>query len=208
MNRRPRSTRRARTGGLTLVEIIIATSVLVVGLTGLVAAILSATRLRQMNAEYAKARAAAESTLSAIRGMPGLLQAYDRFGGGGDHETFAVQGLAEPSPGEPAGRVIVWRRKSALKNDPPPAPDPASTLPFPQDEILAAQQAFSTTFPAPLESSAGIQGTGWNDFLDTNGDGIVDGADAPRILPVTVRIRWRSRSGVVTRYFSTVVGRR
>jgi len=51
-------------------------------------------------------------------------------------------------------------------------------------------------------------GTAWNDFLDTNGDGTVDAGDDPQVMPVTVRIRWRSNTGIKTKHFSAVMGRR
>ncbi len=181
-------------------------AVLVVAIVGLVSAILAATRLRQLNAEQSSARNEAERVLSAVRGMQSVRDAYARFGGGGSQETFDVHGLAGPSAGERSGRVIVWRLKSSLTvRTNPPQPDPLSTLNIPAAELLEAQASFSGSFPAPLQTMAGVAGTAWDDFFDTNGDGAYNSLDEPRLMPVTVRIRWRSRSAVVTRYFSTVV---
>lgn len=181
-------------------------AVLVVAIVGLVSAILATTRLRQLNSEQSAARNEAERVLSAVRGMQSVRDAYARFGGGGSQETFDVHGLSGPSAGERPGRVIVWRRKSSLTNRAaPPQPDPLSALAIPAGDLLEAQASFSGSFPAPLDAVAGVTGTAWDDYFDTDGDGAYNSLDDPRLMPVTVRIRWRSRSAVVTKYFSTVV---
>ena len=59
-----------------------------------------------------------------------------------------------------------------------------------------------------VDSMPNAVGTGWNDYLDTNGDGLVTGADDPQLMPVSVRIRWRSPSGIATQYYSAIIGRR
>ena len=206
--RRERCSRKA-CGGFTLLETIIAMSVLFISMAGIVSAYLSCMWVRQVSSERALARNAAEQTLSAIRGLPGIVDAYLRFGGGGAEETFTVRGLQDPSPNEPVGRVIVWRRKSSLKNRvTPPQPDPGSALAMSQDDILAAQVAFSSVFPPMMDMVADQAGTGWDDYMDTNTDGMVNTTDDPQLMAVTVRIRWRSRSGITTHYFSAVVGRR
>jgi hypothetical protein len=95
--------------------------------------------------------------------------------------------------------VIVWR----LKGGNPP--DPGSGLPLTGADLQEARDRFGMAFPLALtgrETAAGAE------FLDTNGDGNVDGGDRPSIMPVTVRLRWRSHSGVVTEYFNTIVGDR
>ncbi|MHC4777270.1 MAG: type IV pilus modification PilV family protein, partial [Planctomycetota bacterium] len=51
-------------GGLTLLEVIVSSLILSVALVGLIAALISETRLRQVNKEKALARNAAERTLS------------------------------------------------------------------------------------------------------------------------------------------------
>ena len=190
-------TGRSGSGGLTLLEVIISTAVLSVAMVGLVAGLLSAMRLRQLNEEKALARNAAERALSAMRGMPSISDAYDRFGGGGREETFDVYGLASPGGGELVGRVIVWRRK----NGNPPDPDSAMT--WPPADLLEARQRFGRPFPLTMVGEEGPFGI---DYLDTNADGVVDGTDTPSLMPVTVRIRWRSRAGIITEYFSTVIG--
>ena len=101
--------------GISLIETVIAMSILFIGLAGIVSAHISSMRLRQVNAERALSRNAAEQVFSGIRGMPGLVDAYQRFGGGGPEETFDVRGLQTPAPGQPVGRVIVWRLKNSLK---------------------------------------------------------------------------------------------
>jgi len=186
-------------GGLSLIEVIVDTLILSVALVGLVAALISEMRLRQVNTEKALARDAAGRALSAIRGMLDLVEAYGRFGGGGPEETFDVHGLALPAPGTPVGRVIVWRDKGGNP------PDPASSLPLAGADLQEARTRFGMAFPLTL---VGRETAARNDFLDTNGDGNVDGADRPSIMPVTIRLRWRSHSGIVTEYFNTIVGDR
>lgn len=185
--------------GLTMVEVVISCMVLAIALVGLVSGLLSSMRLREMNNEKATARNAAEQAISAIRGMPTIIEAYSRFGGGGPEETFDVYGLAAPGGGETVGRIIVWRLKSGN-----PA-DPSSALNLTGQDLADARTRLGIAFPIPL---IGDEGLARNDFLDTNGDGVANGADTPSLMPVTVRVRWRSRSGIVTEYFSTVIGRR
>jgi prepilin-type N-terminal cleavage/methylation domain-containing protein len=190
-------TRNHAARGMTLIEVIFATAILAVALVGLIAALLSSMRLRQMNAEKALARNAAEQALSAMRGMENLHSAYARFGGGGPEETFNVYGLAVPPGAAGVAQVIVWRRKAGNP------PDPASTLALSAADIQEAQSRFGMPFPLSLVGKEGPAGA---DFIDTNGDGIVNAVDTPSLMPVTIRVRWRSRSGIITEYFSTVLG--
>jgi type II secretory pathway pseudopilin PulG len=192
-----------------MIETMISMAVLMIAMASIMTTLLNGTRLRQVNEDNARARNAAEETLSAIRGMMNIPDAYNRFGGGGAEEIFNIRGLQGLAPNTPAGRVIVWRLKSSLKDRAtPPQPDPGSALILSQNELLEAQRAFSDTYPGILDSAANATGTAWDDFLDTNGDTFVDAADDPQVMPVTVRIRWQSQTGVITRYFSAIIGRR
>ena len=188
---------RGSSAGLSLLETIVAALILAVALVGLLAALLSEVRLRRISKERALARNAAERTLSAIRGMPSLVEAYQRFGGAGPGESVDVHGLADPAAGEQVGRVIVWRRKGGNP------PDPASALPLSGADLQEARTRFGMAFPLTL---TGAEGAANPDFLDTNTDGAVNAADMPSLMPVTVRIRWRSQSAVITEYFTTLVG--
>lgn len=185
--------------GLTLIEVIVSSAVLAIALVGLISGLLSSMRLRELNNEKALARNAAEQTLSAIRGMPSIVDAYARFGGGGPEETFDVYGLAEPAAGTPVGRVFIWRSKLGAP------PDPGSAIALSAADRNELHSYFGMTVPITL---VGNEGPVSNDFLDTTGDGVVDAADDPSLMPVTVRIQWRSRAGVITQYFSTVIGLR
>jgi hypothetical protein len=190
-------------------EVLIALSALSIALIGIISAIITCTQLRQVNGEKAHARNAAEQIFSSIRETGGLLEAYNRYGGGGPEETFVVRGLQNPAPNQPAGRVIVWRDKDSLENRiNPPQPDPDSPLAMSQNDILLAQAAFSESFPAVMDTLPFAAGTGWDDFIDTNGNGFVDVSDDPQLFPVTVRIQWRSRTGTGTQYFSSVIGKK
>jgi hypothetical protein len=195
--------------GFGLVDTMIAMAILFIAMAGILSAHVSFVALRQVNMEKAMARNAVEESFSALRGMLGIVEAYNSFGGGSTGETFDIRGLQRPSTGEPVGRIIVWRLRSSLKDQVnPPQPDPGSSLTLDQDDLFAAQVAFSSSFPDVMESISYTTGTGWDDYLDTNNDGAVDGADDPQLLLITIRIRWRSSSGVRTNYFSTIIGRR
>jgi type II secretory pathway pseudopilin PulG len=184
---------------LTLLEVVVSASILAIAMVGLVSALLSSMRLRELNKERAVARNAAEKTLSSLRGMGDIVGAYTRFGGGQTEETFDVTGLADPAPGQSVGRVIIWRQKHGNP------PDPNSPIPWPGTDLQDARTSFGMAFPLTM---IGAEGPAQVDYLDTNLDGFVNGADTPSLMPVTVRVRWRSRSGVITEYFSTVIGRR
>jgi hypothetical protein len=182
---------------LTLVEIMVTSAILLGATITFVAGMLSATHLHRLNTEKATARREGERILTQIRDMPGIVPAYQRFGGGGPGERFAVVGLASPAQGEPVGRIVVWRRKSGAP------PDPASPFAWTPADLAEIRSRFSGGGPLPF---VGKEGTLADDYLDTNRDGFVDENDSPSLMPVTVRIRWRSGHGIVTEYFSAVIG--
>jgi len=201
--------KKDKQSGFTLIETMISMSVMLIAVAGLVSSILMCVKLRQTNEEKAKARNAAEQTFSAIRGMSGIVDAYNRFGGGRSEETFSVSGLSDPSATEQAGRIIIWRLKDSLKDRTnPPNPDPDSSLAFSQTDIRDAQNSFSSSFPNEMESLADTPGINWTDFIDTNGDSLVNSGDSPQLMPVTLRLRWRTRTGMTTQYFSALIGQR
>ena len=74
---------RSTSKGFTLIEVIIAMSVLFIAVASIVSATLVCMQLRQLNHEKALARNSAEQVFSAIRGMPSIIDAYNRFGGSG-----------------------------------------------------------------------------------------------------------------------------
>lgn len=182
--------------GFSLLEVIVASSILAITMVALVSALISGMRLREMNRDKALARNEAERVLSALRGMPTIFDAYSRFGAGGVEETFDVYGLAGP-PGEQVGRVIFWRRKDGNP------PDPDSTYVWTAADLAEAQGRVGMPFPLPLVGAESALG---QDYLDTDGSFTFDGLDQPSIIPVTVRIRWMSRGRAQTEYFSTVIG--
>lgn len=195
--------------GFSLVDTMIAMVMVFIAMAGILSAHVSFVTLRQTNMEKALARNAAEQSFSALRGMLGIVEAYSGYGGGSTGETFDVRSLQRPSANEPVGRVVVWRLRSSLEDQVnPPQPDPASSLTLDYNDLLAAQTAFSSSFPDVMESISYATGTDWDDYLDTNDDGIVDSEDNPQLMPITIRIRWHSSSGVRTNYFSTIIGRR
>ncbi|GEM_PF-3499537 len=185
--------------GFTLIEVMIAVAVVAVALIALLTGLLSSSDLQSANKEALLAQNAAEQVFSGMRGMRDLRAAYLRWGPGGPEETFEVFGLAAPPPGSQVGRVIFWRWKDGSP------PDPSSTAPWTSADLQEARSRLGVPFPLPWTGNEGALGA---DYLDTDGNGIFDTLDEPSLLPVTVRIRWRGRHGVKTRYYSTVLGTR
>src|SRR5262247_363546 len=112
LRRPPKSPARAR-AGLTIVEVIVALSVLVVAASIFCQTLLSAARVRQLNRDNALAADAARVVLERMRNRPfhEIYKAYnedpkdDPGGNGkGPGHLFDVQGL-EPLDDAPQGKV-------------------------------------------------------------------------------------------------------
>ncbi len=181
--------------GLSLVEIVVALSVLVVAASIFCQTLLSTARMRHLNRENALAADAARVTLERMRNEP-FLEIYrdynedpkDDPGGNatGPGYLFDVPGL-EPLEDAPQGKVghIVFPTKTVQVS--PPAG--------------GGKKGGATVLGPPV--------TQWHlreDFVDArlgmprdlNGNNVVDTANHSSdylVLPVRVRIEWKGSSG-------------
>ncbi len=163
------STRGARSGGFTLIELAIATSILMIGIVGVISATSQMHSLRKSNRERVIAqnglRSMAERVHASSHGFTDDLGTWSRdlllvWGPGGSMgNTFVVPGLDSPAPGSPHG-----------------------TLEFVLDE---------TATDDDLGAELGMP-------RDLNGDGDATDTDVQgeaRLLPVIMTLRWRGENG-------------
>lgn len=163
----------AARGGFTLVEVVIASVVLVIAIGGLTGSILAGVKLSRSNEEQARAEAALRSAMARIQGTSfrDVFASYnadplDDPGGLAPGAGFAVDGL------------------DAVEGDPDGLP---GEVIFPSLSI-AGEEQLREDFQDPA----------FNMPRDLSGDGVVDAldhADDYRVLPVRVRVRWRGASG-------------
>lgn len=167
--RRSRAARRAR-GAFTLIELAIATSILMIGIVSVLSASSQMHSLRRSNRDRTLAqnavRSMAERMHAAAHGFsdqPGtwgqeLLETYGP--GGSFGTTFAVEGLTPVEGAESVGGLEIF-----------------------SDETLT---------DAELRAGLGMP-------RDLNGDGDDDDGDVSlgaRLLPVVLTLRWRGENGV------------
>jgi hypothetical protein len=164
---------------MTLIEVAIAASVLVVGLLGFMRVIIMSLDSTAANWEADVATQAAReaieelqaadfATLQATYGMPP--------GGGVPGNAFDVEGL-DPDPADPDGRV--------------------GEIVLP---ILAAGGAIQVREDLQLPELGmprDLNGDGQQDALDHSAD--------KQILPVLVRLRWRGATGIARLEFRTLI---
>lgn len=158
-----------RTDGFTLIEVAIATSILMIGIVSVLSASTQMNSLRQVNRERTLAqnavRSLSERIHAASQGFSDdpntwcneLLALYGPGGTTGD--TFEVTGLAEVEEGEPVGRIVIVTDERRTD--------------------------------AELGRDLGMP-------RDLNGDGDSTDADVSataRILPVTLTLRWTGENG-------------
>lgn len=158
-----------RTDGFTLIELAIATSILMIGIVSVLSASSQMHSLRQVNRERTLAqnavRSISERIHAASQGFSDdpttwcdqLVALYGPGGSSGD--TFEVTGLARADEDEPVGRIAIHT-----------------------DERLT---------DAEIGRDLGMP-------RDLNGDGDTTDADVSataRILPVTITLRWRGENG-------------
>ena len=164
-----------RRRGFTLLEVLIAASVALIALCGLLAAISNSMLVTQQNREYALAMEAARDKIEELRNMPfkDVFAAYNEVTGDDPSSApgadFAVDGLSalDTDPDGQAGKIIF----------PTSAAQPGLL-----DETITAQQ----------------YGVAAN--LDMNGNGTNTDVFDPAtisyvVLPVTVRIEWKGAGG-------------
>ena len=173
---RGRTNRRARAhGGFTLVEVALASVVLIVALGGLTGAILSGLKLSHTNAENARAEAELRMMLAEIQSL-GAAAAYATYN--------EDPGDDLGGPGTAPGSGFEVENMTPVEGDP---------------DGLAGEVIFPASWNGPeLELREDTADPAFNMPRDLNGDGDVDEEDHSEdfvILPVRVRIRWTGASG-------------
>lgn len=156
---------RRRSGGFSIVEVLVATLVLTVGISGAAASIVSAMALTRTNTETALAQQSARRMLEQVRGMDfATAFAVLSVAPGKD---FAVAGL-RPLPGDPDGFVGEVLFPTVLD---------AGVLELRED---VADPAWG--MPRDLDGSGAV-------------DMGLDVAGTYVLLPIRVRVQWQSPAG-------------
>jgi type II secretory pathway pseudopilin PulG len=167
-------------GGFTLLEVAVATLVLLVAVGGLSSAVVSARQLARANEETAIADAAARATAESLQDRLVDVAFRDIFA------SFNADPGDDPGgPGTAPGKDFAVRGLSVRPDDPDGF---VGEIRFPAVDLGAGDLALREDFDDP---SLGMP-------RDLNGDGDQDGADHSDdyvILPVTVRLEWKGVSG-------------
>jgi len=166
-----RSQRAPRTSGLTLVELTVAITVMVIALCATASTVVTTNALNRQSHETAVARKAAESIMEALRNTA-FDTVFARYNGAASDDpggagtapgsNFAVEGLT-PVPGAPGGV--------------------AGQIFFPSVGPALQENVVDATLGMPR---------------DLTGDALIEGFDHAadyRVLPVRVRVSWTGRSG-------------
>ncbi len=168
--------------GMTLVEVVVGLTLLVIGVLGYLHVIVGSVQGADVHRERTRALDAARAQLERLKAVP-IAEVLARFDEDEENDPegpgtapgpfFDVPGLdALPgAPGGAVGRILFPQVDGALRED-----------------------------------------TDWPQFglpRDLNGDGVVDDEDRSedyRILPVRVRIEWRGASGPTQIELGTILG--
>lgn len=160
--------------GFTLVEVVIASLILVIAVGGLTGSILAGLKLSRTNEEGARAEAALRSALARIEDTP-FEQVF---------ATYNADPGDDPGPGAPGASFNV-AGLTAVEDDPDGL---VGEVIFPSVDVGGAfelrEDVVDPSFQMPR---------------DLSGDGLWDNADHSDdyvILPVRVRVRWTGASGV------------
>ncbi|MSR62805.1 MAG: hypothetical protein EXS08_10220 [Planctomycetes bacterium] len=202
---------------MSLVEVVVALSVLVVAASIFGQMLISTTRLRQVNHQNALAADAARVVLERMRNEP-LLEVYRDFNedpkddpkgiGTGPGHLFDVPGL-EAAEGAPGGRVgRVYLPSVAVEVAGSSGTGGASGVSGGKKGLGggtddSAAGAGATQVQWQLREDFGEQSLGMPRDLDGNNK--IEAADRSKgyiLLPVKVRIEWKS--GTATRHFELV----
>lgn len=180
-----RQRRRYTRRGLTLVELAVGMAVLTVGVLSFIQVLVASNRAEAKNRELARAASAARQTLESID-AEAFADAFRRFNDTGADDP----GGANTAP----GKHFAVEGLSAL---------PSDADGFPGEVI----------FPSPTNAPNQLR----EDFAsaelgmprDLNGDNVIDAANHATdywMLPVIVRVRWRSASGPGEYEIKSVIG--
>jgi len=166
-------------GGMTLIEVAIAGSVMVIGLLGFLRVVVMSIGSGAANREADLATQAAKQTIEQLQAanFDTLQDTYGVPPGGGvPGNAFAVPGL-NPDPNDPDGLV--------------------GEIIMPVLVVGGAVQVREDLKMPELGMPRDLNGYGGFDSLDHAGDKL--------IMPVLVRLRWRGAMGVSRMEFRTMV---
>lgn len=159
--------------GLTLIEIMLTTVVMLIAVGGLSSSILSSIRLSRVNDESARAHAAA-------RQMAEIIQDVDF-----DQIFVMFNDDASDDPvGDAPGNLFDIAGLTAIAGDEDGA---VGTILFPTVDTAGGRALREDI----VDEDLGMP-------RDLNGDGVVDSSDHSGdylILPVTIRVQWRGAAG-------------
>ena len=188
---KPLWTRRRRCSrGLTLIEIMIALSMLAIITMALTSSLMTSMNLQQVNKEMEVAMYAAQSGIDSIRAYPEFDQMYTAFRG-------------RYMPGNEPADSGAWS-----------SPDFAAMMADPTDptglEILDGWQVsyiFPETGTSLDETKTGPWFNGVPESIDDNGTADnTNASDEYEMLPVMVRVSWESRIlGDMTTELRTII---
>jgi prepilin-type N-terminal cleavage/methylation domain-containing protein len=181
-----RRNRRARARrGMSLLEVLVSISVLVIGLAGFLQTIVTTSSMESTTSDHSAAAAAARAAIENMRSTP-FDEVFARYNSDADDDLaganpgafFTIDGLRQ-MPGAPAGQV---------------------------GEIVMPVDAAA---PGVLREDLVAEALGFPADLDLNADGDtldVDNTADYRLLPVIVRVSWESRRGPQVFELRTILG--
>ena len=182
--RERRSTGRRRQSGQTLLEVLVGFSVLLVGLVGFVKVIVSSMEASKGTHDAARAKEAARGML----------------------ETLAAQDFT----------TVFKRYNDSTADDPGGVVSPGAdftvsglNVQISDADGFVGEVLFPTNSAAPSELREDQTAVRFGTPRDLNGDGAIDNqnhANDYEILPVAVKISWRSATGNNTLELKTVLG--
>ena len=206
--------------GFTLLEVMVAAAILAIGIVGLLSVLTATQRLQQQTRESTLALNAIRDKLEELRNYPNFREnlnpptqpdrpMVDYYAQAGPHprtgfayNQFAVPGLNPDRP---------WAVTDDVDSD--AFRDLAEAGDTEQDAVVGFVQFFTdetgtdedaTRVGLPMD----LTGDGAATIPNTDVDGDADGFRDYNMVPVTVRVEWRSGTGSRFMQVSTVIGRR
>jgi prepilin-type N-terminal cleavage/methylation domain-containing protein len=180
---RPEQSPRLRTGtgeaGFTLIEIIMGTTVLAIGICGLAVTLVYSMSLAETNRESSEARIAAKEILERVRAVP-----VERI-----FSTFNA--TTEDDPGGAPGSTFQLTRSSA--DGATAAYTGLVEFPTGDDPGVLREDLADTQLGMPR---------------DLNGDGVIDAGNHAtdyQLLPLRIKVVWRGKNGPRTFELCTVL---
>ncbi len=176
---------RGNQTGTSLLELVVAMAFVLIAMQGLIGILTSSSRASGANFETAKAKEAARAMLETIQSQP-------------FEEVFALynaNGLDDPGgAGTAPGPNFAVEDLNVLDSD---ADGMAGEIILPRRSVAGVEELREDDDETRLGMPRDLNGDGLVDALDHSGD--------YWILPVLVRVSWRSQSGQSRVEFKTVL---